>query len=133
MPDSVGSLMNPMQPPARNPMPQGTMVAPAAPPQAAMPPPPPPAAPPQGVPPPGMGMPPGGMPPMQPQMSTPPMGANPMSSIMPKQMPDIIQLLLNQGMQNGLMNRDMPSPQIAPTPGLQSAPLRGTTESIGGR
>ena len=123
MPDSLGALMDPMKPQSRNPsIAQQTMVAPNAPPQAAMPPPPPPNMPPQGIPQ-GVGMPP--VPPAPPGMPPAPMGANPMSAIMPRQMPDIIQLLMRQ-----VMN-DAPGTQVAP--GLQSAPVRGTTETIGGR
>jgi hypothetical protein len=98
--------MNPMLPQARTPpMPQTTMVAPnQAPTQAAPPVPQIPNAPP--------------VPPV-------PSGSPPSPSIVPQQMPDIVQMMIQRMLANS------PPGQAAPG-GLQSAPVRGTTPTVGG-
>lgn len=112
----LGQLMNPMQPQARTPMvPPASMVAPNAPRQPA--PPPSPA---------------GGTPPA----GSPPMGTGMNPAIMPQMMPDITQLLMQRalmGNQGGMTPPGVDPQATMAAPGLQTAPVRGTTPMIGGR
>lgn len=104
----LGQLMNPMVPQSRNPVaPQTSMVAPNAPKQ------------PQQQP----GMPTAAMPP-------PP-------AMMPQQGPSIVDLMMQRilaGAGQGSMAIPGATPQATQIqPGLQTAPVRGTTPTIGGR
>jgi hypothetical protein len=73
-------------------------------------------------------------PPVQPAPVPPTQGAVPPaapapSMMMPQQMPDIIQLLI----QKALQASPQPNAQVPDMNGLQSAPLQGTTETVGGQ
>lgn len=108
---SLGELMNPMQPQGRVPsMPQQSMISPNASKQ------------PAGV-------------PQAPQ--APQMPAAPAPAMMPQQGPSIIDLMM-QRILAGAGQGSMAIPGVAPdttqiAPGLQTAPVRGTTPTIGGR
>lgn len=116
----LGQLMNPMLPQAQNQAsgPSTPMVSPNAPKQPGVPP-----APQGGTPPAG----------------TPPMGTGQTPAIMPQQMPDIVQLLMQklamgggQGAPPGMAIPGIPAQGTTVAPGIQSAPTRGAPPTVGG-
>jgi hypothetical protein len=100
MPDQLGALMNPMLPQARTPqVPPTSMVSPQAQQQATAPQP---------------------QQPGMPQMPQPPMPP----PMMPQQMPDIVQMMIQRAMQQ--------KGPLGDVQGTQSTPLTGAPPTVGG-
>lgn len=107
---SLGELMNPMQPQGRVPsMPQQSMISPNAPKQ-----------------------------PQQPAQPMPMQPAHmPAPAMMPQQGPSIVDLMMQRlaasGGQGSMGVPGTPMQGTSVAPGLQTAPVRGTTPTVGGR